>query len=330
MPKGGPNGGDGGAGGDIVFASEDGLNTLYDFRGKRKWKAMPGEPGRKKQQHGADAPDTIIRVPPGTLIYDDSTGDLMHDMKPGESVIIAKGGRGGFGNEHFKSPINQTPREATPGEEGERYDLRLELKLIADVGLVGMPNAGKSTLLRSQTRATPKVADYPFTTLSPQLGIAELDPTRRLVLADIPGLIEGAAQGAGLGHDFLRHIERTKILIHMLDVDPPAPRTPAEDYKAIRAELAGYSRTLAGKREIIALNKLDLFGEDKASVAEAIKSLSDELAKIAGGPVTVMPLSGASGLGAAELMEAAWQAVHPGGAPTVEKGWVGERASSQA
>src|SRR5690606_7731515 len=189
-----------------------------------------------RQQHGANARHVHIRVPPGTLAYDDDTGELLCDLGPGQEFVIARGGKGGWGNEHFKSATNQAPRNATPGEPGECRRVRLELKLIADVGLIGMPNAGKSTLLAATTRATPKIADYPFTTLSPQLGIAELDRERRLVLADIPGLIEGAAQGAGLGHEFLRHIERTRLLVHVLDA-MPAEGTAAENYERIRREL---------------------------------------------------------------------------------------------
>jgi GTP-binding protein len=206
-PKGGPNGGNGGNGGNVVFVTEDGMTTLYDFRFQRLWAAKDGDAGGRKQCSGLTGEDLIIPVPPGTLIYNRETNELMHDMKPGDTIVVAKGGKGGWGNEHFKSSTYQTPRSAELGEPGQEFNVRLELKLIADVGIVGKPNAGKSTLLAALTAATPKIANYPFTTLSPQLGVAEVDVTRRIVLADIPGLIEGASEGAGLGHEFLRHIE---------------------------------------------------------------------------------------------------------------------------
>jgi GTP-binding protein len=316
IPKGGPDGGDGGKGGDILFFADTGLNTLVDFRGVRHWAAPNAEPGRHKQQHGADGADRVIKVPPGTLVYDEDTGELLFDLQPNETAVIARGGRGGFGNEHFKSPTNQAPRTASPGEPGQRLNLRLELKLIAEVGLVGMPNAGKSTLLKALTRATPKIADYPFTTLSPQLGIAELDPTRRLVLADIPGLIEGAAQGAGLGHDFLRHIERTQVLLHMLDALPIDGSDPAENYRTIRAELAAHSPDLAEKRELIALNKTDLF-ETEAQAQDAVRELRKALRL--GSDTDVIPISGAAGTGMIPLLESLWKLVHPEGEKV--EGW---------
>ena len=316
IPKGGPDGGDGGRGGDVLFFADTGLNTLIDFRGVHFWSATDGEAGRGKQQHGADGADRIIKVPPGTLVFDGETGEQIHDMQPSETVVIARGGKGGFGNERFKSSTNQAPRTATPGETGQHLTLRLELKLIAEVGLVGLPNAGKSTLLRALTRAMPKVGDYPFTTLSPQLGIAELDPDRRLVLADIPGLIEGASEGAGLGHDFLRHIERTSVILHLLDACPVDGSDPAENYRTIRAELAGYSGELEEKRELIALNKTDLFAtEDEAR--EAVRSLRKALRL--GAETDVVPISGATGTGMIPLLEALWKMVHPEG-ETVE-GW---------
>ncbi len=258
IPKGGPDGGNGGRGGDVVMAADENVNTLYDFAHNHHWKAQHGEQGKGSQMSGLDGKDCVIKVPPGTMVYDEASGELLHDLGPGMSAVIAKGGRGGKGNEHFKTSTNQTPRKAEPGEPGETRRLKLELRLIADVGFVGMPNAGKSTLLAALTRATPKIADYPFTTLTPQLGIAELDGTRRLVLADIPGLIEGAAAGGGLGHEFLRHIERTKVLVHLLDIAPPDGSKPSDNYRKIRAELAGYSQALADKPELIVLNKVDL------------------------------------------------------------------------
>jgi GTP-binding protein len=309
LPKGGPNGGDGGRGGDIVLAADEGLNTLIDFKGVTFWKAENGESGGKKQCHGADAEDRVIRVPPGTMVFDAQTGEQLADIGPGERAVLAKGGRGGFGNEHFKSPTNQAPRSATPGEPGEERELRLELKVIAEVGLVGLPNAGKSTLLKAITRANPKVGAYPFTTLAPQLGIAELERGRRIVLADIPGLIEGAADGAGLGHDFLRHIERTKVIVHLLDAVPPDESRPADNYRAIRGELLAYSSELAEKPEVIALNKLDLLG-DEAERKAAVDGLRAELRL--GREHEVFGISGAAGVGLTELLERLWSMLHAG------------------
>ncbi len=307
IPKGGPSGGDGGKGGDVVFVGDENVNTLLDFRGRPEWEAQPGEPGRGKQQHGADGEDLIIRVPPGTMIYDRVTGELLADLGPGERAVIARGGKGGWGNEHFKSSTNQAPQSATPGEPGEQRDLRLDLKLIADVGLVGLPNAGKSTLLAALTDATPKIADYPFTTLSPQLGIAILDQTRRLVIADLPGLIEGASQGAGLGLEFLRHIERTRILVHVLDVAPPDGSDPVDNYNLIRRELAGHSSALVEKREIIALNKMDLLESDEER-RQAVAKLRAKL-KL-GASEEVFAISAAAKMGTRELLEGVWRALN--------------------
>ncbi|MBX3364675.1 MAG: GTPase ObgE [Phycisphaeraceae bacterium] len=312
MPKGGPDGGNGGKGGDVVFFADTGLNTLYDFRGLRDWKAQSGEPGRGKQQYGAAAADLVIKVPPGTMVFDDATGELIHDMKPGERTVIARGGRGGYGNEHFKSSTHQTPREFTPGEKGEFFRLRLELKLIADVGLVGKPNAGKSTLLKSLTRADPKIGNYPFTTLGPQLGIAEVDASRRLVLADLPGLIEGAATGAGLGLEFLRHIERTRVIVHLLDAVPDGETTPAENYRMIRRELEAHSAALAAKPELVVLNKLDLLDEQEQ--ADAIAALKRELPP----DVDVMGISGAARVGLGELLARLWKLAYGDETPS---GW---------
>jgi len=310
IPKGGPDGGDGGKGGDIFFHADPGLNTLVDFRGVRLWSTEKGEQGRGKQQYGHSGKDRIIKVPPGTLVFDEESGDLLHDIGPNETILIARGGRGGFGNEHFKGPTNQSPRKVTPGEEGEKLNLRLELKLIAEVGLVGLPNAGKSTLLKAISRAEPKIADYPFTTLSPQLGIATVDPSRRLIFADIPGLIEGAAEGAGLGHDFLKHIERTQVILHLLDAQPLDGSTPAENYETIRGELAGYSDQLAEKRELIALNKTDLFMDDD-EIHQAVRELRSTLRL--GAETDVIPISGGVGNGLQVLLEALWKMVHPDG-----------------
>ncbi|MCB9848961.1 MAG: GTPase ObgE [Phycisphaeraceae bacterium] len=304
IPKGGPDGGDGGDGGDVVVLADDNIQTLLDYRHQVRHCAQPGEPGGTKDCTGADGEDLIIRLPPGTLLYNDDTGELLHDLGPGDQIIIAHGGEGGWGNAHFKSATNQVPQQTTPGGRGEELHVRLELKLIADVGLVGLPNAGKSTLLAALTRATPKVAAYPFTTLSPQLGIAELDVNRRLVIADLPGLIEGAASGAGLGHHFLRHVERTRLLAHLIDIQPPDGSDPADNYRTIRAELEAYSAELASKPEIIIVSKLDLLGDDPGEHRAAI-----ELARASIGVAPETPvfgISAASGLGLREVLEHCW------------------------
>jgi GTP-binding protein len=307
IPKGGPNGGDGGDGGSIIIAADENINTLLDFRGRPDWKAEPGEPGRGSQCHGANGDDRVIRVPEGTLVYDDDTGELIADLTPGVRIIAAAGGKGGYGNEHFKSSTNQAPRRADPGKPGEERTLRLELKLIADVGLIGLPNAGKSTLLRRLTHANPKVADYPFTTLAPQLGIAQIDPARRLVLADIPGLIEGASEGAGLGHDFLRHIERTRVLLHLIDAAPMDASDPADSYALIRAELANYAKALTDKPEIVAINKADLVVD-----RDTLETIAARIRERAGNPIDIHIISGASGEGTDHLLDRLWAIVRQG------------------
>lgn len=315
--KGGPDGGDGGRGGDVILVADEGLNTLLDFQGRPEWAASHGDPGSKKQQHGRDGMHLIVRVPAGTLVYNNDTGELLADIgKPGTEAgqyVAVRGGFGGFGNEHYKSSTNQTPTYAHPGQKGEEITVRLELKLLADVGLLGLPNAGKSTLLAALTRATPKIGDYPFTTLTPQLGVAELDPARRLVIADIPGLIEGAADGKGLGIDFLKHIERTKVLVHLLDCAPVDGADPAVSYRTIRKELRRYSRVLAERREIIVLNKVDLLENDEARQAAVAKLRT----KLKLQPhVQVIPISGAINHGTRELLKVIWQAVQE-----VGSGW---------
>ena len=246
IPKGGPNGGDGGDGGSVILVGDDSLDTLLTLTHRPHYRAKHGVQGKGSQLHGANGPDCIVYVPLGTLVTDEATGELLVDIsEQGQQVVVAKGGKGGWGNEHFKSSTNQAPRETTPGEPIEEKTLNLELKLIAQIGLVGMPNAGKSTFLSVISAARPKVADYPFTTLSPNLGIAELDINRRLIVADIPGLIEGASDGAGLGHRFLKHIERTGALLHLIDVMPIDGSNPVENYKTIRKELQQYSTELA-------------------------------------------------------------------------------------
>ncbi len=307
LPKGGPDGGDGGRGGDVVLQADEGLNTLLDFRGRSEWQAASGERGRGKQQHGRGASDLVIRVPAGTLVIDDATGERICDLGVGDSFVVARGGRGGFGNEHFKSATNQSPRRATAGERGEVRRLRLELRLLAEVGLVGLPNAGKSTLLSAVTRAEAKVGAYPFTTTRPQLGIAELDAERRMVLADIPGLIEGASRGAGLGHDFLRHIERTRVLVHLVEASGGGASEVVERYRVVRRELEASSEALARREEIIAISKVDLLeGEEVASLVRAVRG------HVAPDRV-VLGFSAASGHGVRELLEAAWRALHPDG-----------------
>ena len=298
IPKGGPDGGDGGNGGNIVFVADSSKDTLLDFSGKHHWNARNGQPGMGKKMAGVSGDDLIIPVPPGTLIYDNEHGNLMADLDQlGKQIVIARAGRGGKGNWRFRSPVNQAPRYAEPGTEGQQRSLRLELKLIADIGLVGMPNAGKSTLLRSISAARPKVADYPFTTLDPQLGIVEIPGFRRMVVADLPGLIEGAQHGAGLGHAFLRHIERTKIIVHMIDMYPLDESDPVEHYRTIRKELEAFSPALANKREIIAANKMDLAIDN-----EALDRLMNELPD-----KEIFPISGATRQGLDSLLETLWQ-----------------------
>ncbi|MGD1914746.1 MAG: GTPase ObgE [Phycisphaerales bacterium] len=320
LPKGGPDGGNGGDGGSVILIADENVGTLLDFRGKHDWRARGGRPGEGSQRHGAGADDLEVRLPPGTLVYDDDTGDLLYDLGPGDRVIAAQGGQGGLGNEHFKSATHQTPRQSTKGELGETKRIRLELKLIAEVGLVGLPNAGKSTLLAATTAASPKVANYPFTTLSPQLGIAELDTSRRLIIADIPGLIEGAASGAGLGHEFLRHVERTKVLIHVLDLVPDSD-TPAANYARIRDELGQYAPALLEKPELIALNKADLF-VDQSELDETIARTRRDIGVDDDNRVLV--ISGAARQGLRELLEAAWAMVHPAG--NAQPGWASSSA----
>lgn len=324
LPKGGPDGGNGGDGGSVVLVADENVGTLLDFRGKHDWRARGGRPGEGAQRYGACADDLELLLPPGTLVYDDETDELLYDLGPGDRVVAARGGKGGLGNEHYKSPINQTPRQSTPGEPGERRGLRLELKLIAEVGLVGLPNAGKSTLLASTTAASPKVANYPFTTLQPQLGIAELDASRRLVIADIPGLIEGAADGAGLGHEFLRHVERTRVLVHLLDLVPDTGDVVG-NYRKIRGELGQYAPALLEKPELIALNKADLFVDDD-ELARAVAGVRAGLGlgEGLGENSRVLVISGASRRGLRELLEAAWKLVHPAG--YTEPGWAASRA----
>jgi len=304
IPKGGPNGGDGGDGGDVILVGDRSIDTLLSQTHRPHYRAKHGVQGMGSQMYGANGADCVVRVPLGTLVTDEESGDLLVDISEHDQrVVVARGGKGGYGNEHFKSATNQTPRETTDGEPIEEHILLLELKLIADIGLVGLPNAGKSTLLSTISAARPKVADYPFTTLQPHLGIAELDINRRLVIADIPGLIEGAADGAGLGHRFLKHIERTGVLLHLIDVMPIDGSDPVTNYATIRSELQQYSSELASKREIVVLNKIDLIPEEDR--LETLQAIFEEL------PVEdALFCSGVSKEGVSTVLEACYALVH--------------------
>jgi GTP-binding protein len=299
IPKGGPDGGDGGKGGSVYFQAVDDLDTLMDFTGKHHCRAQNGQPGSGANKHGANGHDLIIPVPAGTLIYDADLELLLKDLnKVGMKARVCLGGRGGKGNKAFATSTNQTPRHAEPGKKGQERNLRLELKLIADVGIVGMPNAGKSTLVSRCSAARPKIADYPFTTVEPVLGIVELSDYRRFIMADIPGLIEGSHKGAGLGIEFLKHIERTRIIVHILDIMPTDGSEPAKNYKAIRNELKLYSEALAKKPEFIVANKIDL-----DSAGRIVKELKKKLRK------KVYPISAVTGAGVKELTEILWKKV---------------------
>ncbi len=301
IPKGGPDGGDGGDGGSVYLVAQPGVDTLLDLASKHHWSAQDGKPGRPKQCYGSKGQDLDVPVPPGTLIYDDETGQLIADLDtPGMRLLVAQGGRGGFGNEHYKSPTNQTPRQSTPGQPSQERTLRLELKLIADIGLVGMPNAGKSTLLSRISKARPKIGDYPFTTLEPNLGIVPLSGFRRMVVADIPGLIEGAHAGHGLGTAFLRHIERTRLLVHLLEATPDTADQPATHYQIVQQELAGYSRVLAEKPQIVVLSKVDLLGGE-----DQHEAVAESISQAIGHPV--IPISAATNLGINPLLETCWR-----------------------
>ncbi|MBR7074849.1 MAG: GTPase ObgE [Oscillospiraceae bacterium] len=266
VAAGGPDGGDGGRGGNVVFTVDENMSTLMDFRYKRKYVAGNGANGMGKRCYGKDGDTLYIKVPRGTIVRDTETGAIMHDMSDGEDWIAAKGGRGGWGNMHFATPTRQVPRFAKPGLPGESHDITLELKLLADVGLVGFPNVGKSTLLSVVSKAHPKIANYHFTTLFPNLGVVYVDEGVSFVMADIPGIIEGASEGAGLGHDFLRHIDRCRLLVHLVDVSGSEGRDPVEDFEAINAELREYSPELAERPQIVVGNKCDLLGDERENI----------------------------------------------------------------
>jgi GTP-binding protein len=276
IPFGGPDGGDGGRGGSIYAVADCNLNTLIDYRYSRMFRAQRGENGRGSDCYGKGGEDMLLRVPVGTTFTDLNTGEVIADLDAdGKRALLAKGGQGGLGNLHFKTSTNRAPRKCTPGEEGERRELRLELKVLADVGLLGLPNAGKSTFIRAVSAAKPKVADYPFTTLHPNLGVVRVDTNRSFVVADIPGLIEGAAEGAGLGHQFLRHLQRTHLLLHLVDIAPFDPEAdPVRDAKAIVKELKKYDASLYKKPRWLIINKIDLVPEDErqARVAAFLKA----------------------------------------------------------
>ncbi len=280
VPRGGPDGGDGGKGGDLLFEVKATLNTLSAFRPNQKFQAEDGKNGGSNQKSGKGGEDLVILVPPGTAIFDAETRELIGDLtQPGQQLMVCKGGRGGRGNQHFATSRNQTPRMAEKGEPFEERSIRLELKLIADIGLIGMPNAGKSTLLSVLTNAKPKIASYPFTTLEPNLGVAKIDDDNTVVIADIPGLIEGAAEGAGLGHDFLRHIQRTRVLIHLVD---GLSEDPVADFSQVNSELALFDPNLAKKPQIVALNKIDQpeVQERLADLRKRFKKLKVEMMTI--------------------------------------------------
>ncbi len=266
IPKGGPDGGDGGKGGDIVLRADTQRRTLYHFRFKRQFNAPNGKPGQGSQKTGASGQDLVINIPPGTIVSDADTGEVIRDFnEAGDSFILAKGGRGGRGNLRFKSATHRTPRFAQPGESGEEYRLKLELKLLADVGIIGLPNAGKSTLISKISSAHPKIGDYPFTTLTPELGVVHTDWADPFVVADIPGLIDGAHLGSGLGIQFLRHVERTRVLVHLIDVFAIDPDNPLAGYEIIQNELASYNPKLAQKPQLVVLSKMDLPGTAELS-----------------------------------------------------------------
>lgn len=297
VPNGGPDGGDGGRGGDVIFEVDEGLNTLQDFRHKRKYTAKDGEPGGKRRCHGADAEDIILKVPEGTVIKEAESGKVIADMSgDNRRQIILKGGKGGLGNQHYATATMQVPKYAQPGQPSRELWVNLELKVIADVGLVGFPNVGKSTLLSRVTNAQPKIANYHFTTLNPNLGVVDLPDGRGFVMADIPGLIEGASEGVGLGHEFLRHIERTKLMIHVVDAAGTEGRDPVNDIYKINAELEAYNPEIAQRPQVIAANKIDVIYPDGE---DPLKRLKDEFEPKG---IKVFPISGVTGKGIQELL----------------------------
>ena len=297
VPNGGPDGGDGGKGGDVIFEVDEGLNTLYDFRHKRKFSSQDGEQGGKRRCHGGNGKDIVLKVPPGTVIKEAESGKVIADMS-GDNVrqVVLTGGKGGLGNMHFATSTMQVPKYAQPGQSAKELWVSLELKVIADVGLVGFPNVGKSTLLSRVTNARPKIANYHFTTLSPNLGVVDLEGGRGFVIADIPGLIEGASEGVGLGHEFLRHIERTKAIIHMVDAASTEGRDPIDDIHKINSELAAYNEELANRPQVIAANKIDAIYDDGQDPVARLKEEFEPKG------IRVFPISAVSGQGLSELL----------------------------
>ncbi len=297
VPNGGPDGGDGGRGGDLIIAVDPGINTLVDFRHKRKYAAEDGKEGSKRHSTGASGEDMILKVPPGTVIKDADSGKVILDMgNRKEPVVLLRGGRGGKGNQHYATATMQAPKYAQPGQDAKELWVDLELKVIADVGLIGFPNVGKSTLLSRVTNANPKIANYHFTTLSPNLGVVDLSDGNGFVIADIPGIIEGASEGAGLGYEFLRHIERTKVFIHLVDAASVEGRDPIEDIRAINNELKSYNGDLTNRPQVIAANKMDaLLPEDRDVITELIQ---EEF----GDDYKVFPISAVSGEGIDQLL----------------------------
>lgn len=302
VPRGGPSGGDGGRGGSVFLESTEHLNTLLKFRYKREFTAERGRHGEGSNKHGRDGGDLAIQVPVGTIVYDEASGDKLWDFDaPGQQFLAAAGGRGGRGNARFATSVHQAPRKTEPGKPGDARGLRLELKLLADVGLVGFPNAGKSTLISRLSAARPKIADYPFTTLEPHLGVVALDLDRTFVMADIPGLIEGAHLGKGLGIRFLKHVERTRLLLHLIDVASPAGGDPGEDYRVLMAELESFSPALTSKPMLIVASKVDAKGD-----GERLESLR-RFAQREGKPL--VEISGVTGEGLEDLKRAVWSAL---------------------
>lgn len=297
VPNGGPDGGDGGKGGDVIFLVDKGINTLTDYRHRRKFAAEPGQEGGKKNCHGKNGENLILKVPEGTLIKDAASGKVIADMS-GDNTrqVILRGGKGGQGNQHYATSTMQAPKYAQPGQDAIEIEVQLELKVIADVGLVGFPNVGKSTLLSRVTNAQPKIANYHFTTLQPNLGVVDMDEGFGFVIADIPGLIEGASEGIGLGHEFLRHIERTKVMIHMVDAAGTEGRDPVADIKVINKELEAYNPQLLKKPQVIAANKIDAIAGDENEVISALRAEFEPQG------IKVFPISAVSGKGLKELL----------------------------
>ena len=304
VPKGGPDGGDGGRGGHVIFQVDPQISTLIDLRYQSQYRAQRGENGRHKNQHGKDGDDLVVNVPPGTLVKDAETGEILADMAASDAQFIAAaGGQGGRGNARFKSATNQAPRYVQPGIEGEERSLHLELKLLADVGIIGLPNVGKSTLISRISAARPKIADYPFTTLIPNLGVVRTSNFRSFVVVDIPGLIEGASLGAGLGFQFLRHIERTRMFVHVIDLSSLTGREPLQDFQTINAELEQYEPTLLQRPQIVAANKLDVLDDD--SRLSTLRAFCEQEG------MACYPISAVTGEGVPELMQGVTRMIFP-------------------